>query len=49
MLKGEAEGLDRRIKVLQKYIWALYIFGSLHESAQVQYELKGQTILEMLK
>ena len=43
MLKEKAEGLDRKIKLLQKYYFALYLFGSLHESARGQSEVKGQT------
>ena len=43
MLKEEAEGLDRRIKLLQKYVLALHLFGSLHESARGQSGVKGQT------
>jgi len=43
MLKEEAEELDRRIKLLQEYCLALYLFGSLQELARGQSGVKGQT------
>ena len=48
MLKEEAEELDQRIKLLQKYCLALYLFGSLQELA-ANPEERGRQNLEMLK